>query len=158
MLSSHRTARRRSGVKLPAMSSIRQRRLSILSFSLFSVWLLSFLFKGRVFFELVGQADANITLLVQAAVLPHFVGLFLCGFLTKRAVGGKMAMVVATVVCFSGTLIFFLPYSMLWYISLVAMGFFSALFVASWGYFLKLHTPSEALRPLLRTNNLHIPT
>ncbi|MBT9173669.1 MAG: Spore germination protein GerE [Syntrophomonadaceae bacterium] len=128
---------------VPAKSSIRQRRLSILSFSLFSAWLLSFLFKGRVFLELAGQADANITLLVQAAVLPHFAGLFLCGFLAKKASAGKMTMTAATVVCFSGTLIFFLPYSMLWYISLVAMGFFSALFVASWGYFLKLHTPSE---------------
>lgn len=130
-------------MEIPSKNTARQRILSTLSFTLFAGWLLSFPYIGQVLYRLADEAEVSIAPLFQVAVLAHFAGLFLCGFLVKNILAGKMTMVAVTIVCFSGTLIFLLPYSALWHISLAAMGFFSGLFVASWGYFLKTNTPPE---------------
>lgn len=145
LFSSHGNSEGDKGMKVPARSSDRQRKLSIFSFSLFAAWLLSFLFQGQVLYGLAGQAGVNVTLLDKVAVLAHFAGLISCGFYVKSIAAAKMTLVAAIIVCFSGSLIFLLPFSILWYISIAAMGFFAGLVVASWGYFFKMYSP-PALR------------
>ncbi len=131
-----------------------QKRLSIISFSLFSAWLLSLPFEGQVLYRLLaGNTEAEGMALVLAAVSMHFIGLFSSGFFIKRQFASKMTMIASTVVCIAGSLIFFLPFSLLWYISIIAISFFAGLFVASWGVYFKtyshpdrrLHTAADVI-------------
>lgn len=121
-------------------STRNQEKLSVVGFSLFGAWLLSFLFEGQVFYALAEKAEADITRLVLITILVHFIGLFTAGVFIKKQIVAKMTMVTSTVVCIAGSLIFFLPFSLLWYIAMGAMSYFAGLFVASWGFYYKTYS------------------
>lgn len=119
----------------------QQQKFSIVSISLFAGWLLTFLFEGEVLHHIIYASEAKGELVGQLAIALHFAGLFSCGFLIKRTSSAKMVMLAGIVVCFAGSLIFLMPYSILWYLSIVAMAYYSGLVIASWGYFFKWSTP-----------------
>jgi len=121
----------------------KQRMISTLGFSLFGGWLLSFPFQGQVLYALAENTNADMALLNFTAVIAHFIGLFTSGFFIKRQYAAKMTMLIATVVCLAGSLIFFLPASILWYLALPAMAFFAGLVVASWGYYYQEYSPPQ---------------
>jgi DNA-binding CsgD family transcriptional regulator len=121
-----------------------QKKLSIISFSLFSAWLLAFPFAGQVFFALTEKAKIDAVFLSMMVVFTHFVGLFISGFFIKKQVAAKMAMITAMVVCIAGSLIFFLPFSILWYISMISIAFFAGLYVSSWGFYYKMYSSSDS--------------
>lgn len=120
-----------------------QRSLSIISYCLFSTWLLSFLFEGQVLYSLIENAKIDGTALITLAVLTVFIGLLTSGFLVKRQAAVKMTMIISCIVCISGSLIFFLPFSMLWYIAIITTAYFASLFIASWGFFFKIYFNAE---------------
>lgn len=120
-----------------------QRKLSIISFSLFSAWLLSFPFEGQVLYALVKKANIDETTLVLTAICSHFVGLVVTGFWVKRQDTARITMIASSVVCLAGSLVFFLPCSALWYIAIAAMALFAGLFIASWGFYFKTYSRPE---------------
>ncbi len=121
----------------------QQQKFSIASISLFAGWLLSFLFEGEVLNHLISASEADGGLIGLMVIAVHFAGLFSCGFLIKRTSSAKMVMLAGVLVCFAGSLIFLMPFSMLWYLSAIAMAYYAGLFIASWGYFYKWSTPRE---------------
>lgn len=120
-----------------------QKQSFLISFSLFFAWLLSLPFEGQILYSLAENAQIDETALVLTAVFLHFCGLFTSGFFIKRQAAAKVTMIVSTVVCIAGSLIFFLPFSALWYISITAIAFFAGLFLASWGFYYKMYVPLE---------------
>ena len=124
-----------------------QRGLSIICFSLFSAWMLSFPFEGQILYALLKKADINQSALVLTAVCLNFVGLFIAGFLVRRQDAARVTMIASLVVCLAGSLIFFLPLSALSYMAIAAVALFSGLFVASWGFYFKAYSqPEQRLR------------
>lgn len=120
-----------------------QRKLSIISFSLVSGWLLSVPFEGQVLYNLMENTDRVGIHHNTIAILAHFIGLITSWYFIKKQVTAKMAMITSTVVCILGSLIFFLPLSILWYISITAISFFAGIFVASWGFYFKAYSKKE---------------
>lgn len=127
----------------PVFNESDQRKLSIISFSLFSAWLLSFPFEGQVLYALVKKTNIDEAALVLTAICLHFVGLIITGFCVKRQDAAKVTMIASSVACLAGSLVFFLPYSSLWYIAIAAMALFAGLFIASWGYYFKMYSEPE---------------
>ena len=122
---------------------IKQKNLSVISFCLFSAWNLSFLFEGQVLYSIIESAQIGGTALIKAAVLAVFIGLFTAGFLVKKQAAAKVTMIISIIVCITGSLIFYLPFSILWYISIISIAYFSSLFLASWGFYFKTNFISE---------------
>ncbi|MCC5910451.1 MAG: LuxR family transcriptional regulator [Clostridiaceae bacterium] len=120
-----------------------QRKLSIICLSLVSGWLLAVPFEGQVLYTLMGKVDGLETLHNTVAIVAHFMGLFISGFLIKKQITAKTSMITSTVVCLCGSLIFFLPFSILWYISIVAISFFAGVFVACWGFYFRNYSKRE---------------
>lgn len=128
---------------------LNQRTLSSLCFCLFSCWLLSVPFEGQVLYTLMENSKIHGITHNILAVFANFAGLFTSGFFIKEQIAAKMTMITSTVVCIAGSFIFYLPFSRLWYISIFFVAFFSGLFVASWGFYLKNYSPAgERLRTI----------
>ena len=121
----------------------QQQKFSIASISLFAGWLLSFLFEGEVLNHIIIASEADGGLIGLLVIAVHFAGLFSGGFLIKRTSTAKMVMLAGVVVCFAGSLIFLMPFSILWYLSTIAMAYYAGLFIASWGFFYKWSTPRD---------------
>lgn len=117
-----------------------QKKLSIISFSFFSAWLLSVPFEGQILYARINNSGVDKELLFILAIFANFLGLFICGFFVKRQDSAKVTMIISLVVCITGSLIFFLPFSMLWYLAITAISFFSGLLVASWGFYYKAYS------------------
>lgn len=122
---------------------ITQKKLAIISFCLYSTWQLSFLFEGRVLYSIVESAQIEGTTLIKSAVLTVFVGLFSSGLVIKSQAAAKIVMIISIIVCISGSFIFYLPFSMLWYIAIISVAYFASLFIASWGFYFKIYFNSE---------------
>jgi len=120
-----------------------QRKLSIICFSLFSGWLLTIPFEGQVLYTIISNTQISGTIYNTIAVFAHFIGLFVSGFLIRRQISAKVTMITSTIVCISGSLIFFLPFSILWGISIISVSFFAGLFVASWGFYFKTYSEPD---------------
>ncbi|MDD2498915.1 MAG: helix-turn-helix transcriptional regulator, partial [Desulfitobacteriaceae bacterium] len=125
----------------------RQKDFSIIGFSLFSGWLLSFPFGGQVLNTLAANVQIDLSLITLASVVFQFIGLFSGGFIIKDQTAGKKAMFAATIVCFIGSIVFFLPYYYLWHIAIMFCAFFAGLFIAGWGYLFKRYSlPDRRLK------------
>lgn len=104
---------------------------------LFGAWHLSFAFEGQVLYALADNAAADLSNLVLISIFVTFIALFSAGFLVKKQAVAKITMISSIIVCMSGSLIFLLPFSLLWYIAMTAISLFAGLFVASWGFYFK---------------------
>jgi len=122
---------------------ITQRNLSVISFCLFSAWELSFLFEGHVLYSIMGNTQIEGSVITELIVFTAFIGLFSGGLLIRSQAAAKRMMIISIIVCISGSLIFYLPFSMLWYIAIVSAAYFSSLFLASWGFYFKMYFSSE---------------
>lgn len=117
--------------------------LSTISFCLFSAWLLAFPFEGQVLQALAENTEIEGFQFTLRSLIAHFIGLFSSGFFIRKQVSAKLTMIIAIVVCIAGSLIFFLPYSVLWSVSITAMAYFAGLVVASWGFYYRNYSPPE---------------
>ncbi len=93
----------------PVFNESDQRKLSIISFSLFSAWLLSFPFEGQVLYALDKKQTLMKQLWFSQLSVLHFVGLIITGFCVKRQDAAKVTMIASSVACLAGSLVFFLP-------------------------------------------------
>lgn len=114
-----------------------QRKLAIICFSLIFAWILVLPFEGQLIYALSTQVNIDPSKYVLISIFAHFFGLFLCGFIIKKQISAKFTMILSILICLSGTLVFLLPFSPSWYISLITISFFSGLFVASVGFYIK---------------------
>ncbi|AKL94397.1 transcriptional regulator, LuxR family [Clostridium aceticum] len=117
-----------------------QRLLSIISFSLVSGWLLSVVFEGQILYNLMKNVNTEGMTHNTIAVLCHFMGLFISGFFIKKQVTARKAMITSTMICILGSVIFFLPFSMLWYISIGVIAFFAGAYIVSWSFYFKIYS------------------
>lgn len=122
---------------------IDDRRLSVIVFSMFSSWLLSFAFEGQVLYALSGSYNIDVYGMVFGAAAAHFAGLFSCGFFIKKMKSVKKLMIFSIAFCIAGSMPFFFAPSILWDICLFSMSYFAGMYIAAWGFFLKNATPSN---------------
>lgn len=62
---------------------ISERKLSVIVHSLFSAWMLSFLFEGQILYSLAGSFDLDPALMVFCGIAAVLTGLLVCGFFVK---------------------------------------------------------------------------
>ncbi len=117
---------------------VNERNLSIIIFTLFSTWLISFPYEGEILYALIKQVQFNSNLMILGAIIFHVAGLFLCGFYIKTLKSAKSIMMFSAVICILGSSIFFFAPSMFWYIALFIISYFAGNWMAAWGYFFKL--------------------
>lgn len=108
--------------------NLNQQEKSIMCFCLFSCWLLSVPFEGKVLYKLMENSEVEGITLVIFAIFANFIGLFSNGFFVKKQNSAKMTMITSIVVCISGSLIFFLPFSKAWHLS-IFLSLFSLVFL-----------------------------
>ncbi|PKM49994.1 MAG: helix-turn-helix transcriptional regulator [Firmicutes bacterium HGW-Firmicutes-7] len=123
--------------------SKNQKKLSSICFVLFSAWMLSFTFEGPLLYSLVENANIDPSKYIFIAIIGHFLGLFSGGFIVKKQVTAKMTMIVSILICLAGTLMFFLRFSIVWYITLIIIAIFAGLFISSSGFYFKTYSRTE---------------
>ncbi|MFZ7134206.1 MAG: LuxR family transcriptional regulator [Eubacteriales bacterium] len=128
---------------LKMKTKMDQRYLSIVCFFLFFAWILSFPFEGQVLYSLMNRVEIDPSTYVLFAIFAHFLGLFSCGFFIKRQIAAKMMIIISILICISGSLIFFLEFSILWFIALIIMSLFAGFFVSSIGFYIKHYFQSH---------------
>lgn len=123
--------------------SIDDRKLSIIVFSLFFSWLLSFPFEGRILYELADHHNISIHSFVFGTIAAHFAGLIFAGFFVKNMLMAKRFILFSIAFCVVISGLFFLPPSLLWKTGLLAASFLLGCCVASWGFYFKSSTPKK---------------
>ncbi len=68
---------------------LNERSLSILVHSLFSSWMLAFLFEGQILYSLAGSFDLAPGVMVFGGISAIFAGSFSCGFFVKTKKAAK---------------------------------------------------------------------
>lgn len=119
------------------------RFISVAAFSFLFAYLLSFVFEGRVLYNLLAQYNLETNTYILAAIIAHFLGLFSCGFFVKSPQAAKRVSVGGAILSIIATIPFFFAPSALWLAGLVAAGLAGGYSVAAWGYFLKTSTPKN---------------
>ncbi len=126
---------------------MEQKKLSTFIFILFFGWLLSFPFEGRVLSELAIEAKLTGNLHVFFSILAHGLGLATSGIFVKEKGPTKRSLKIILVLCILGSLVFYLPFSGLWYLSLGLISLLAGFFVGWLGfYFKKFSSPQERLQ------------
>lgn len=120
-----------------------ERILSTLVFSLFSSWMLAFLFEGQILYalaELYGMVPSG---LVFRAITALAAGTLICGLLIKTKKAAKGLFLCSFIFCIAASSAFFFPPSILWTFSIVASSFMAGGCVAVWGFYFKSGTPKN---------------
>ncbi|MGI6176438.1 MAG: LuxR C-terminal-related transcriptional regulator [Christensenellales bacterium] len=123
--------------------SLDERKLSILVQSLFSSWMLAFLFEGQIFYSLAGAFDLAPAVMVFSGIAAHFAGLLFCGFFIKTREAARRLFLYSYPFCIAVSVIFFFPPSVFWTVGIIAGSFLAGSCVATWGYYLKSSTPKN---------------
>ncbi len=129
--------------KTKGLKILDARRFSVIGFSFFSVYILSFLFEGRVLYSLLDLHGIDVPGYILASVIAHFIGLLTCGLFIKSYASAKNMALSSIGICLITAIPFFLPPSVLWAGSLTIGGYAGGCTIAAWGYFLKVFTPKD---------------
>lgn len=122
-------------------SNIDDRRLSILIFSLFFSWVLSFPFEGQVLYAVAQLHGFDPHDIVFGSIAATFIGLLTGGFFVRTILAAKRAFLFSIVLCMMVSGVFFFKPSILWGVSLISGAFLGGICVAAWGYYFKNGTP-----------------
>jgi len=115
----------------------RNSTMAILGFSLLSSYLLSFLFEGQVLYRLLSHYNIEGKSHIFIAILAHLLGLIIGGYIIKDSSKAKYGLALSGGISLLGSLVFFFPPSIFWYLGLIVSGQAIGYGVASWGYFLR---------------------
>ncbi len=120
---------------------LNDRGLCIVTHALFSGWMLSFLFEGRILYSLMDQYNVPSNLLVFGGMIGQTVGLVVSGFVIQTLKMARCTYLFSfpVFVVFSG--VFFLPPSFMWLVAMMINSALAGACVASWGFFLQYSTP-----------------
>ncbi|MDW7671378.1 MAG: LuxR C-terminal-related transcriptional regulator [Bacillota bacterium] len=119
------------------------KNLTILSAVFFFGWILVMPFEGkilRVLFEQKGIVESSVGL---AAMMAHLLGLVVCAIFLRNSQRARQVMLAAILFCVVGSVALLTRDPRIWYWAAMGMAFFSGLYVAAWGYFLRDHIPSK---------------
>lgn len=115
---------------------------SIFAFLLFSAWLISFPYEGKVLYALLDRAGAAGEVWVISAIAAHLLGLLTCMTLVRSMKGARRMLLLADGICLIGTLLCFSPSAALLKSVLLVISFFAGFFMSAWGWFFRAYTPS----------------
>ncbi len=119
------------------------RKLSVMVMSLFSSWMLSFLFEGQILYSFTDNFDLNIDLMVFGGVASILAGLFICGFIIKTKKDVKRIFLASLIFFIASSFVFFLSPSFLWTSVIIISSFLSGICTAAWGFYFKSSTPKN---------------
>lgn len=123
--------------------SAKNRRLSIIVFSLFFSWLLSFLFEGQILYALADYYDISAKSYVFATMASHFFGLVLSGIFIRNLRTAKKLMLYSISFSILSSGVFFFSPTYLWVAALLLSAFLVGCSVAAWGFYFKVCTPKD---------------
>ena len=123
--------------------NLDERKLSVLVHSLFSSWMLAFLFEGQIFYSLADAYKINPAIMVFCGVTAIFAGLLLCGLFIKTKKAAKRLFLCSYLFFIAISVIFFFPPSVFWTAGIIAGSFLSGCCVAAWAFYLKSGTPKN---------------
>lgn len=122
---------------------LNERNLSIIVHSLFSSWMLAFLFEGQILYSLTASTGLATGAMVFGGIAAIFAGLVVCGFWVKSKKAAKRLFLCAYPFFIAVSALFFFSPSILWTIAIIPASFLAGSCVASWGIFLKSGTPKN---------------
>ncbi|NLV16701.1 MAG: helix-turn-helix transcriptional regulator [Syntrophomonadaceae bacterium] len=120
---------------------IDARNLSIIVFSLFSGWELSFVFEGQVLYAICKQYHLDPHAMIFGSIAALFTGLLACGIFIKNIKAAKRWMLLSFALCIAGTGAFLFTPSIIWKPLLMSMAFLAGTCVAAWGFYFRGFTP-----------------
>lgn len=123
--------------------NLDERKLSVLVNSLFSSWMLAFLFEGQIFYSLADAYKIDPAGMVFCGVSAIFAGLLLCGLLIKTKRAAKRLFLCSYLFFIAVSGIFFFPPSVFWTAGIVAGSLLAGGCVAAWAFYLKSGTPKN---------------
>lgn len=119
---------------------LTEERLSVLIFSMFSAWLLSFIFEGQILYSLLYKYNAQSDGLILTGVVANFLGLATGGYFIRSKNSAKKLYQIAFPLFALISIIYYFPPSLLWIPGIGLASFVAGICVASWGYYLKSGT------------------
>ena len=129
--------------------NLNERKLSVLVHSLFSSWMLAFLFEGQIFYSLADAYKFDPASMVFCGVAAMFAGLLLCGLFIKSKKAAKRLFLCSYPSFIAVSAMFFFPPSMFWTVGLIVGSFLAGGCVAAWAFYLKSSTPkNERIKPV----------
>ncbi|HZK57836.1 MAG TPA: helix-turn-helix transcriptional regulator [Clostridia bacterium] len=129
--------------KMKELKSLNVRKFSVVGFSFFSVYILSFLFEGQVLYSLLDLYGTDVSGYILASIITHFIGLLTCGLFVRSLASAKNMVLGGIGLCLVTAIPFFLTPSVLWAGSLIIGGYAGGCTIAAWGYFLRVFTPKN---------------
>lgn len=120
-----------------------ERNLSVLVQSLFSSWMLAFLFEGQIFYSLADAYKIDPAVMVFCGVAAMSAGLMLCGLLIKTKKAAKRLFLCSYLFFIAVSVIFFFPPSVFWTVGIIVGSFLAGGCVAVWAFYLKSGTPKN---------------
>jgi len=125
------------------LSSLNERALSIIVFSLLFSWILAFPFEGQILYTLTEYYSIEPHAMVFSAISGTFSGLFLGGFFIKSMKAAKKLILSSTVICIAISALFLFPPNEFWLPALVLGSFLTGCCVSVWGFYLRSGTPKN---------------
>ena len=125
------------------LKNLDERKLSVLVHSLFSSWMLAFLFEGQIFYSLADVYKIDPASMVFYSVAAIFTGLLLCGMVIKTKKAAKSLFIYSYLFFIAVSVFFFFPPTLLWIIGIIVSSFLAGGCVAAWGFYLKSGTPKN---------------
>ena len=121
----------------------RDRRLTIIVFSLFFSWLLAVPFEGQVLYVITDYHGITAHSFVFGAMAVHIAGLLACTIFVRNMRTAKKLILFSIAFCAVATGVLFFPPSYLWTAALLMASFFVGTCVAAWGFYFKEYSPKD---------------
>ncbi len=135
-----------------------ERNLSNVVHSLFSAWMLAFLFQGQVFYSITRYHGHEPSQMVLGGIAAILAGLLLCGRFIRTKRAARRLFLSSYPIFMATTVLFFFPPSALWSVAVVSSSFLSGCCVAAWAYYLRSGTPKnerlKAIADMLILSNI----
>lgn len=120
-----------------------ERNLSVLVHSLFSAWMLAFLFEGQILLTLVIAYALSPELMIVGGISALFAGAFSCGFFIKTKKAARRLFLISYPIFLVVSLCFFFPPTVCWPVGILTGSFLAGGCVAAWGFYLKSGSPKS---------------
>ncbi len=119
------------------------KNISIWMHSLFSSWMLGFLFQGQILFSLSKLYNYDFSFIAFLSGVGMFFGLVFSGFFVKSLNFAKKFFIGSNSFFLLLTILSFFPPSIFWKISVFVSSFLAGACVGAWGFLLKITTPKD---------------
>lgn len=122
---------------------LNERNLCILHHSLFSSWMLAFIFEGKILYSLIDLYGLVPNMLIFGGIAAIFTGLIFSGLLIKTKKAARRLFLCSYPFFGAVSIIFFFSPSVFWMVGIITGSFLAGGCVAAWGFYLKSSTPKN---------------